>query len=291
MRILHLDSGGEMRGGQWQALALHRTLVRMGHESLLLAREQGPLFRAAEREGLPVEMIDALSVARLSRHYHVVHAHDSRSHTTGAVCVQTPLVVSRRVAFPVKRSPLSRWKYARAKRFLAVSEFVAGELVAAGVSRERIDVVYDGVAVPEQKAQGDAILVPETADPAKGMAIGLEAAKLAGGEVIVSRDLPADLPRARVIVYMTQSEGLGSGILLAMAHGVPAVASKVGGIPEIVREGVTGFLVANEARAAAEAVGRIRPEMGDAARQAVIDRFNEERMVADTLKAYARACA
>ena len=34
MKVLHLDSGREMRGGQWQVLRLHEALLAAGHESL-----------------------------------------------------------------------------------------------------------------------------------------------------------------------------------------------------------------------------------------------------------------
>src|SRR5579863_920791 len=121
MRILHLDSGREMRGGQWQALRLHRGLVERGHESLLLARGESPLLAAAKRAGLPCGVLRPLRLAMLSRGFDVVHAHDARSHTVGALFAGAPLVVSRRVAFPVGDSAISRWKYRKASLFLAVS--------------------------------------------------------------------------------------------------------------------------------------------------------------------------
>ena len=40
MRILHLDAGKEMRGGQWQVLRLVEGLAAQGVESTLLARER-----------------------------------------------------------------------------------------------------------------------------------------------------------------------------------------------------------------------------------------------------------
>jgi len=46
MRILHLDAGKEMRGGQWQVLRLVEGLAGAGVESTLLARSGGPLFEA-----------------------------------------------------------------------------------------------------------------------------------------------------------------------------------------------------------------------------------------------------
>ena len=56
----------------------------------------------------------------MARRNDLMHAHDARSHTLGAFLRRIPLVVSRRVAFPVG----SRWKYGRARRYLAVSEFL-----------------------------------------------------------------------------------------------------------------------------------------------------------------------
>src|SRR5271165_3450859 len=106
MRILHLDSGREMRGGQWQVLYL---LEGLDAECTLLAREGAPLFCAARERGWRVEPLGAVRVAALSRHHDLIHAHDARSHTLAALVPGARLIVSRRVAFPIQ----SRWKYAR----------------------------------------------------------------------------------------------------------------------------------------------------------------------------------
>ena len=55
MRILHLDAGREMRGGQWQVLRLIEGLAAAGVESTLLAREDAPLFTAARKLGWRVQ--------------------------------------------------------------------------------------------------------------------------------------------------------------------------------------------------------------------------------------------
>ena len=56
-------------------------------------------------------------------------------------------------------------------------------------------------------------------------------------------DIQALLHAADFFCLATQSEGLGSSILEAMSAGLPVVATRVGGIPEIVEEGRTGILV------------------------------------------------
>jgi len=51
MRILHLDAGREMRGGQWQVLRLIEGLAGAGVGSRLLARAGAPLDSAARERG------------------------------------------------------------------------------------------------------------------------------------------------------------------------------------------------------------------------------------------------
>src|SRR6185437_10938158 len=202
MRVLHLDSGREMRGGQWQVLRLHQALLAAGHESLLLAREGAPLLKAARE-------CEALRPARLraiSGDFDLAHAHDARSHTLAALLSKAPFVVSRRVAFPLKTSAISRWKYGRARRYLAVSKYVAGILSQAGIDDSRTDVVYDGVEIPPKPADGDAVLTPYTLDPAKGMALAERAAAEAGVTLRRSENLEKDLPRARAMVYLRSEE-------------------------------------------------------------------------------------
>ncbi|HWE48472.1 MAG TPA: glycosyltransferase family 4 protein [Bryobacteraceae bacterium] len=291
MKILHLDSGREMRGGQWQALRLHRGLLTRGHESLLLTRPGSPLSEVAGREGLRAGTVGSVWTG-----YDIVHAHDARSHTLAAIRAKAPLVVSRRVGFAVKDSVFSRWKYRRPKLFIAISRYVAQQLRNAGVADDRITVVYDGIPVPSNPADGEgknaAILIPATTDPEKGMALAQEAARIAGVEVQISNNLADDLPRAAGLLYLTRSEGLGSGILLGMAHGLAVIASNVGGIPELIRDGETGILVPNETGPVAEALRRFTPalrhSMGRAARATVIERFTEDRMVDSTIAAYER---
>ncbi|MGH9633154.1 MAG: glycosyltransferase family 4 protein [Bryobacteraceae bacterium] len=285
-RVLHVDSGRDMRGGQWQALQLTECLR---DESLLLCLGDGPLMKAARERGVEAHPLTASSLFRSSRQASLTHAHDARSHTWAATLAGSPLVVSRRVAFPPGQSFVSRWKYTRPAHFIAVSQHVGCSLQEAGVPADKISVVYDGVKLPGWTADGENVVAVATEDPMKGSALLREAASIAGVSVIYSRDLERDLRTAALFVYITQSEGLGSAALLAMAAGIPVVASNVGGLPEIVEHGVTGLLTDNQPQAIATAIRRAldeRSSMCCNAQKAVAGRFTTEIMAQETVRVY-----
>jgi len=288
MRILHLDAGREMRGGQWQVLRLIEGLAAAGVESTLLAREGAPLFAEARKGGWRVEPLGLMRALKHKRRHDLIHAHDARTHTLGAIVRGAPLIVARRVGFAVG----SRWKYGRARRYVAVSNFVKSVLIAGGVPEEKIAVVYDGVPVLEQ-AQGDLVLtLANSQDPAKGMPLAAEGASLAGVTLTPTASLAQDLLQAAMFVYITHAEGLGSAALLAMSAGVPVIASNLGGLPEIVTHGETGLLAENNAQAIAEAIRQLRGDpalarrLGAEGRRRVIDGFTVEQMVRRTMKVY-----
>jgi len=92
------------------------------------------------------------------------------------------------------------------------------------------------------------------------------------------------------------TEGLGTSLLDAMACSRPIVATRAGGIPEIVEDGHNGVLVEprDHAAMARAIVGLLKDEgtrqrMGAAGLARVTDRFTVERMVAGTAAVYARA--
>jgi glycosyltransferase involved in cell wall biosynthesis len=297
MRILHLDSGPAMRGGQWQALRLLEGLARACCDVLLLAPAQAPLLAAARDRALPAEPLSLRSLARRSRHADLIHAHDARSHLLAALLKRAPLIAARRVAFPVARSPLSRWKYARADHFIAVSDCARRTLLDAGIPADKISVVYDGVPVPAIPACGDRILALASSDPRKCPGLLRQAAALAGVPLDLSTDLDRDLRRAAIFLYLTEQEGLGSAVLLAMAAGVAVIASRTGGLPEIIEHEHTGLLTENSPQAVAAALARLhkdpalRRRLGEQARRRVLERFTDAHMVEATLAVYRKVLA
>jgi 1-acyl-sn-glycerol-3-phosphate acyltransferase len=184
------------------------------------------------------------------------------------------------VAFPVKRGFFSLWKYARAALFIAVSKYVAARLMDAGVRGARVRVVHDGVPIPDASRR----------QPGRVLALASKPVEIPGVPVDLTTDLWRDLSTASVFVYKSEMEGLGSAALAAMAAGVPVVASRVGGLPEVVESGKTGFLVddgdfATPVKRLLEDA-ELAAQMSRAARERAQREFSVERMVEKTVQAY-----
>ncbi|MFB3785065.1 MAG: glycosyltransferase [bacterium] len=96
-----------------------------------------------------------------------------------------------------------------------------------------------------------------------------------------------------IFVIPSLEEGLCSAILEAQLFALPVVASRVGGIPEIVQDGVHGFLVPPNDPAALAAALRnllespgLRSRMGRAGREQVLEWFTAEQMAKATAEIY-----
>ncbi|HEU0005264.1 MAG TPA: glycosyltransferase [Terriglobia bacterium] len=355
MKVLHLDSGLAFRGGQQQVLQLASGLARSGVDQQLVLR-RGSAFerRAAEAKltftTLPFrsegDLASALKLRTVIRRFQpqIVHAHDARTLGLAALAWAmgsgSPIIAARRVAFPLRRNPLSTMKYQSvARRIVAVSQFVRELLVASGIDKRRVDVVYDGfdlngvthgsIARQRLGVPSDACLIgcagqfvaekgheclirafariSQVIPNAILVLIGdgelkeqywrlvqhldLEGKVLFPGFV---PDLGSVLPALDVFVFPSLHEGLGSSLLVAMACEVPICASRTGGIPEIIQDGVTGYLF-NPGDAAAimqsvldalQSLQRSR-DLAEAAARAVAQKFSVARMVEATCEVYA----
>ncbi len=102
-------------------------------------------------------------------------------------------------------------------------------------------------------------------------------------------DIPEYLKAFDIFVLPSLSEGLGSAILEAMATSLPIVATEVGGIPELVKNGDNGFLVAPaDSISLARAIQKLADDpdlsrrMGLRGRQRIEEQFTLERKIFET---------
>jgi len=96
-------------------------------------------------------------------------------------------------------------------------------------------------------------------------------------------------------VLASSKESFPNALLESMVRGIPVVATRVGGIPELVREGIDGILVESGspdqlATAMLELLDKpqLRQRMGDAARNRVLNRFSVKGMIIQTEDLYER---
>lgn len=106
-------------------------------------------------------------------------------------------------------------------------------------------------------------------------------------------DVPALLQGADVYVQPSHKEGLGIAVMEAMAAGLPVVAMKVGGLPEVIADNETGLLTEPQNPAAFAfalqtllSITKKRESMGHAGRERVCSCFSVERMVKETQAVY-----
>jgi glycosyltransferase involved in cell wall biosynthesis len=106
-------------------------------------------------------------------------------------------------------------------------------------------------------------------------------------------DMPAVLEEADCLLLATDYESCPLSVLEAMAAAVPVVASRVGGIPELVLHGRTGLLVTpGDPEALADALDRVlsHPDeartLGAEGRRIARERFSQERMLSRLVELY-----
>ncbi len=160
MNVLYVDLEREWRGGQSQALLTLRGLRERGHEvELLAARDSAVANRAAEA-GVKVHQVPrfglrgwtAVEMRKLTarKRFELVHLNEPHALTAAWLArahARVPLLLSRRIGFPLQRNAVSQARYRAVERFLANSKDVAQSLVDSGIAAERISIVNEGVEI------------------------------------------------------------------------------------------------------------------------------------------------
>jgi glycosyltransferase involved in cell wall biosynthesis len=215
VRILHVDTARGWRGGQNQVLLTAKGMERRGHEVIVVCRTASALRDRARAADLDVQPIafggdlvpaPALALRRLVRRFRpdVVHLHDPHAAAAALLIPSSAsrLVASRRVDFAL-RGPLSRWKYGRCRRVIAVSRAVARVLEQGGLPAAHVRVVYEGVPDRAPATGGEdalrALGVPAGA-PVVGNVAALTAHKDHATLLTAAAQVIARVPDARFVI-------------------------------------------------------------------------------------------
>ena len=156
---LLVDLEREWRGGQNQFLLLLKGLYERGHAAELLTAKGSSLGHRAEKAGVCVHYTSrhslrlpaARKLRRLMEDGRFDLVHVNEAHALSAAWMahpRVPLLISRRVGFPLGSGYFSRARYRAATRIIANSNWVAEQAVASGASREKLTVIYEGAEVP-----------------------------------------------------------------------------------------------------------------------------------------------
>jgi glycosyltransferase involved in cell wall biosynthesis len=213
-----------------------------------------------------------------------------------------------------RRAPwLARRVLRRARLVIAASNDLAERAHALGAREVR--VIPSGVELPEHvgtEAEPAEVLYAGRLSAEKGVLELLDASE--GLNLVVAGDgplrdripfargfVPHDelqqlYARAAVIACPSRREGFGVACLEAMAHGRPVVATRVGGLLDLVVDGETGIVVPpRDPGALRSALERLladpdlRRRLGSAGRERARTHFSWERVTDATLAAYAEA--
>lgn len=258
--------------------------------------ERFPLLHL-QRALSPTEDARALvELHRLYQHWHpdIIHLHSSKAGMLGRIVLPTRRIVytvhgfdSIRLAYR-KFLPIERVMQYRAAAIVGVSFYDKENLLREGIHRH-VSAVYNGIATPEKPearllphgGRPKVLTIARLSPPKNHILLFQVAERLPEvdffwiGNQCAPPAHPANVHflgniseagrhccEADVFFLPSNYEGLPMVIIEAMAQGMPVVASNVGGVAEIVKNGQTGFALPNDAGLV---VARLREILSDAA--------------------------
>lgn len=272
----------------------------------------------AARRRIVAALQDAIDRALASRSVDLIHMHGFDFHVY-RLPPGLPVLVT--LHLPVSWYPAEIWaRYAGRVHFQFVSE---SQRRSAPAALRDAFVVPNGVAAPslERSEKGDFALVMGRICPEKNQHAALEAAQRAGIRVVLAGEVfpyPEHrayfhekiepllacgghqflgplaprrkwelLARARCLLHPTLAPETSSLVAMeALAAGTPVIAFPSGALPEIVSDGMNGFLV-HDIAGMASAIARVGCIDPEACRQSAAP-FSLDRMIHDYFALYAR---
>jgi glycosyltransferase involved in cell wall biosynthesis len=306
------DAVAQLRGRGLEVQVVHPRIDANGGGLVAMLRRRP--WRIA---GLFVSLV--LDLRRAARNADLVHAHWLASAAVARLAGK-PFVVTLHgtgsagalsdLSLATKAPWLVRFLLRPARAVICVSAPLTEAMQAIGIEQARH--IPNGVAIPvatDNEGDGHFILfagrlaeekgIPELVEATRGLPLvvagdGPLRALVPDALGFVAHDELEELYRhASVVVLPSHREGLPLCVLEAMAHGCPVVATRVGGIPQLVDDGRTGYLVEpGDPEALRGALLRLlddaqlRAKMGAAGRERVTAICSWPQVTDQTLDAY-----
>lgn len=353
LHILHVATARSWRGGEQQAAYLIGELEKMGINQTILCtrgsameahcqKQRWNFITAKKTSSLSFGFSKTLQTLCIQLDISLCHLHDSHAHTFAILAAvvfgnKTPLVLSRRVDFPIGKSWFSKYKYNHpaVKKIICVSQKIC-EITAPDIRNKAVlHTIHSGIDLSKFRHSGklqeelntakkligntsaladhkDYFTFIDTAEkvlknrsdvlflifgtgPLQAEIKKYITEKGLNSEILLlgfRKDIPTLLGDLDVFLMTSKTEGLGTSILDAFAAEVPVVATRAGGIPELIEPGKTGLLCdIKDATCLAEAVhelldsAELRKKLTTAARDKV-KAFSKEATAAKTLAIY-----
>ena len=331
IRVVEILATGTNGGAQEHVYSLMKRLDRSRFEASVVSLSAGSAVRKLQREGFNVCVIDepddAVAVGALVAHLldvrpDVIHTHMYRADVVGTKAAialadsghHRPYVVSTvhssRVRSAEDRETL-RALTPEMDQLIAVSKAIEHKIASEHRDGAPVRLIYNGVDLERYDHQEPCCTLRdeygmEPGSQIVGVVARLEPEKghqtLLDAWPLVLRDVPdayllivGEGSRRDLLEQQAQAnrEAQGLSILEAMALSRPVVASDVGGIPEMIEDGVTGLLVPHDQpEALAAAIVRLLTDhsladtIARAAHDLVHDRFCIELMVRSVEEIY-----
>jgi glycosyltransferase involved in cell wall biosynthesis len=313
LRYVSTYAGREFAGklAPW-ARALATVLVRLVQKRVALLHVHSAAYGSFWRKSVLCAMALAFRVP------YVIHLHDGRwadfyhrgCNSLAKACVRALLRKAARVVVLSRHWHDVVRAIEPATRISVIGNPVAAPLCAAPLPRPACSVLFLG-ALHRDKGVLDLVkampLVLRSVPQARFVLAGSgDAASIASLARSLGVEHALSLPgwvngkgkedllrHSDVFVLPSYYEGLPVGMLEAMAWGVPVIASRVGGIPDVIEDRVNGLLVRP---ADAEALGQaivalltndaLRARLREAAQREVRARYGVESIIADLRALY-----
>jgi len=233
-----------------------------------------------------------------------------RLHTAAVTnrCVQGSIPRSALAAFELTCQSLTRSYTSRLDALISPSRFLRDQIARGGFSAPRFDVVPNAVvaatATPSN-SEASGLLYAGRLSPEKGLSVLIQAASKTGTRLVVAGEGPSrpEIERLPFVEYLGMLEPerlmaarkrtvgavVGSvwyenapmAILESMACGRPVIATTIGGIPELLHDGIEGLLVRpSDVESLASAMCAMSSTraaaMGESARKRIASHYSPE---------------